>query len=148
MYHPLWDVMVAGPARCPVWCRLVTVPTDPVTTVTRPTGLFQSEWVKCRPRNTQNGGTILPITNLTVDSESGSPSSYSHYIVTTGLSRLVLEIFACDSWTVRLADKQARTITIASPHIVEGQLKTFNLPVFHKIFNAGLDKPCSNCSLS
>jgi len=34
--------------------RLVTVPSDPFT---RPTAPFLSEWVKCQPRNTQNGGT-------------------------------------------------------------------------------------------
>jgi len=39
------------------------------------------------------------IANLMADCESGSPSSYSHFIVTIGLSRLVSEIFACDRQT-------------------------------------------------
>jgi len=30
-YRPLWDVTIAGSPRCPVWCRLVTVSTDPFT---------------------------------------------------------------------------------------------------------------------
>jgi len=33
-------VTIAGRPRCPLWCRLVTVPTDPFTTLTRPTGPF------------------------------------------------------------------------------------------------------------
>jgi len=45
-YRPLWDVTIAGPPRCLVWCRLVTVSTDPFTTFTSPTNPFLSEWVK------------------------------------------------------------------------------------------------------
>jgi len=56
-------------------------------------------WVKCQPGNTQNGGTVLPIANLMADSESGSPDSYSSFLVTKRLSRLVSEIFACDRQT-------------------------------------------------
>jgi len=78
--------------------RLVTVPTDPFT---RPTVPFLSECVKCQPRNTQNGGTVLPIVNLMADSELGSPDSYSSFLVTIHLSRLVLEIFGCDRQTDR-----------------------------------------------
>jgi len=103
-YRLLWDVTTAGPPRCPVWCRLVTVPTDPFTTFTSPTGPFLSEWAKCQPGNTQNGGTILPILYLMEDSESGNPSSYSHFIVTIGLSHLVLEMIACDWQTDRRTD--------------------------------------------
>jgi len=73
-YRPLWDVTIADPPRCPLWCRLVTVPTDPFT---RPNGPFLSEWVTCQPGNTQNGGTVLPIANLMADCESGSPVSCS-----------------------------------------------------------------------
>jgi len=43
---PLWDVTIDGPPRRLVWYRLVTVPTDPftsITTFTRPTGPFLSE---------------------------------------------------------------------------------------------------------
>jgi len=50
------------------YTRLVTVPTDPLTTLK-----FLSEWAKCQPGNTQNGGTVLLIANLMADSESGSP---------------------------------------------------------------------------
>jgi len=98
-YCLLWDVMLAGPPRCPVWCRLVTVPTDPFTTFTRQTNPLLSEWAKCQPGNTQNGKTVLPIVNLMADSESGSPSSYSCFIITIDLSRLVSEIFVCDRQT-------------------------------------------------
>jgi len=31
------------------------------------------EWAKCQPRNTKNGGTILPIANLMTDTELVSP---------------------------------------------------------------------------
>jgi len=60
--------LVVGPSRFPV------------TTVTRPTGPFPSKWAKCRPRNTHNGRTILPLANPVADSES--PSSYSCFTVT------------------------------------------------------------------
>jgi len=50
-YRLLWDVTIAGPPRCPVWCRLVTVPTDLVTTFTRPTGPFLSERVVPTPKH-------------------------------------------------------------------------------------------------
>jgi len=68
---------------------LVTVPTDPFT---RPTAPFLSEWAKWQPGNTQDGGTVLPIANLMADSESGSLDSYSTFLVTIRLSRLVSEI--------------------------------------------------------
>jgi len=69
------DVTIAGPPRCPVWCRLVTVPTDPFTTFTSPTGPFLSEWATCQLGNTQNGRLVLRNTNLMVDSKAGSPVS-------------------------------------------------------------------------
>jgi len=72
-YCLLWHVTIAGLPRCPVWCQLVTVTTDPFTTFTRSTGPFLYEWAKCQPRNTQNSGTVFPIVNLMADSESGSP---------------------------------------------------------------------------
>jgi len=93
------DVTIAGTPRCPVWHRLVTVPTEPFTTFTSPTGPFLSEWAKCLPGNTQNGRTELPIANLMPDSKSGSPSSYSSFPVTIYLSLLVSEIFASDRQT-------------------------------------------------
>jgi len=98
-YRPLWDVTIAGPPRCPEWCRLVTVPIYLFATFTRPTGPFLSEWMKCQPGNTQNGGTILPIVNLMEDSESESPVSYLSLLVTICLSGLVSVIFACDRQT-------------------------------------------------
>jgi len=83
-YRPLWDVTIAGPPRCPVWCRLVTVPL--IQLLQSQSQPAHPQWAKCRPRNTQNGETIA---NLVVDSESGSPSSYSRFIVTIDLSCLV-----------------------------------------------------------
>jgi len=96
--------------------RLVTVPTDPFT---RQTASFLSEWAKCQPGNTQNGGTVLPIENLMVDSESGSQDSYSSFLVTIRLSRLASEIFACDRhrWT---DGRTTRNITIAGPTLWRG----------------------------
>jgi len=58
-YYPLWEVTIAGFPRCPVWSRLVTVPTDPLTTFTSPTGPFLSEWAKCQPGNIQDGETYF-----------------------------------------------------------------------------------------
>jgi len=52
-----------------------------------------------RSGNAQNGGTVLPIANTMADSESGSPDSYSSFLVTIRLSRLVSEIFTCDKHT-------------------------------------------------
>jgi len=97
--------------------RLVTVPTDPFT---RPAVPFLSEWVNCQPKNTQNGRTVLPITNLMADSESGSPDSYASFLVTRHLSCLVLKIFTCDR---QMDGRTMQIITIAGPHIVVGQLK-------------------------
>jgi len=75
---------------------LVTVPTDPFT---RPTAPILSECAKCQPGSIQNGRTVLPIANLMADSESASTDSYSRFLVTIRLSRLVSEIFACDRQT-------------------------------------------------
>jgi len=86
----LWDVTIAGPTRCPGWCQLVTVSVDPFTSTTGP---FLSEWAKCLPRNTQNGRTVLQIVNLIADSETGSPGSYSCFVVTK-LSHFVPEILS------------------------------------------------------
>jgi len=113
------------PSMC--WCAVKkllthspTSLTDPVTTVTRSTSPFLSEWAKCQSRNTKNGGTVLPIANLMADSESGSPDSYSSFLVILRLSRLVLEIIVRD----RQTDKRiTQTIIIAGPHIVVGQIK-------------------------
>jgi len=93
LFYPLWDVMIAGLPRCPVWCRLLTVSTDSFNSVSGP---FLSEWAKCQPGITLNGVTVLLIANLIGDSESGSPVSYSSFLITICLSRLVSEIFACD----------------------------------------------------
>jgi len=97
--------MIAGPPRCPVWCRLVTVPTDPFTTFTSPTDPFLSEWVKCQPGNTQNGGTVLPIAKLMADYESRSPISYSGFLVIViSLSHSVSKMLACDRQTDEQTD--------------------------------------------
>jgi len=82
----LWDVTTAGPPRCPVWWHLCS-------TVYR----------RKRPRNTQNGRSVLLIVNLMADSKSRSPHSYLSFTVTMRLSHLVSEIFTChrqmNEWT-------------------------------------------------
>jgi len=90
------------PATAPSVVPTGDCSTDLFATFTRPTSPFLSEWAKFRPGNTQNGRTVFPIANLMADSESGSPVSYSSFLVTICLSRLVSEIFACD----RLTDGQ------------------------------------------
>jgi len=89
-------VMIAGPPRCPVWCRLVTVPTDPFTTFTRPTGPFLS-WVgEMATRKHSKCRNHTSIVNLVADSELGNPSSYClRFIVTIGLSCLVAVQLNC-----------------------------------------------------
>jgi len=54
--------------------------------------------------NVQDGGTVdlLPVANLMADSGSKPPIPYSSLIVTMRLSRLVSEIFACDSLPARI----------------------------------------------
>jgi len=48
------------------------------------------------------------------DSESQTPISYSSFLVIIGLSRLVLEIFACDRQTDRQTDGvTTRVVAIA-----------------------------------
>jgi len=119
MINVLWDLTIAGLPRCTVWCQLVTIPTEPIPTFTRPTGLFLSEWAECQPGNTKNGRTVFLITNLMADSELGSSVPYSSFLVTICLSCLVLEIFACDRQT---DTRTTQTITIAGPHTVAGQI--------------------------
>jgi len=46
--------------------------------------------------NGQTVGAVLPVEHLVADSEPRTPVSYSSLIVNIALSRLVLEIFACD----------------------------------------------------
>jgi len=55
------------------------------------------------------------------DSKSGSPDSYSSFLVTVRLSRLVSEIFIYDRQTTQ-------TITIAGPRIMVGQLIKHSKP--------------------
>jgi len=52
----------------------------------------------------QNVGTVLPVANLMVDSESRTLIFYSSLIVTIGLSRLVSEIFTCNTQTDKRRD--------------------------------------------
>jgi len=49
------------------------------------------------PQNAHNDGTVLPVANLMAHSESGTSISYTSFTVTTGLSCLISEIFACDT---------------------------------------------------
>jgi len=53
------------------------------------------------------------------DSETGSPHSYSTFMVTIVLSRLVSEILVCDRQTY---GRTTRTTAIAAPYIVASQL--------------------------
>jgi len=53
-------------------------------------------------------------------SESGSPDSYSSFLVTIRLSRLVSEIFACDRHTDGRSDNAGHNI--AGHQTVAGQL--------------------------
>jgi len=90
---------------------------------------------KCRPGNTQNGGTVLAIANLIAESELGSPDSYSSFLVIIRLSRLVSGIFACDRHTngQTTDGRTTRAITIAGPHIVAGQLISLTVVTSNKI---------------
>jgi len=106
-HRALWDVTIAGPPRRPVWCRLYGT-------------VYRRKWLGY----TQNGGTVLPIANLTAHSESGSPDSYSNFLVTIHLSHsLVLEIFACDRQT---DGRTTRTITIAGPNTCGGPARNIH----------------------
>jgi len=91
--------------------KLMTVPTAPFT---KPVAYFCHYRRSAGPEH-QNDETVLLIVNLVAGSESVSPDSCSSFLVT--ISRLVMELFACD----RQMDGQTN-ITIAGPHIVAGQL--------------------------
>jgi len=63
-----------------------------------PNGPFLPEWVKCQPRNTQNGGNELPIANLMADSESGQTDGQTMQTITLGgphivANQLPVEVF-------------------------------------------------------
>jgi len=81
--------------------RLMTAPNTPLT---RPSLNRQS----ADPETPKWRNRVLPIANLMANSESISPVSYSSFLVTICLSRLVSEIFAYDRQTGRQRD----------PHIV------------------------------
>jgi len=78
--------------------------------------------------------------NLMADSESGSPSSYSHYTVTRGLPRLVLEIFVTDrhtynadhyySWPPHCRRPANKKLTIAKTNIKQ-QIPWLGIPTWH-----------------
>jgi len=72
-YRPLLDVTIAGPPRCPVWCRLCGT-------------VYQRK----QPGNTENGTIVLPIPDLMVESESGSPDSHSSSKVTNNHTSISL----------------------------------------------------------
>jgi len=57
--------------------RPVTAPNAPFTNQSSP---YLSQSAKCRIGNTQNGGTVLGKSDA--DSESGSPVSYSSFLLT------------------------------------------------------------------
>jgi len=86
--HKLFEIFTP---RCPVWCQLVTVPNiHSLNSQSQPAHSVSMGEVPSG--NTQNGRTVLLLT----DSESGSPVSYSSFLVTTCLSRLVSKIFTHD----------------------------------------------------
>jgi len=89
--------------------------------------------------NIQNGRTVLQIANLMADSESGSPVSYSSFLVTICLSRLVSEIFVCDGRTDR---RTTQTVTAASPHIVAGQLINIHIMLTYLPTSSALGCVC------
>jgi len=55
--------------------------------------LLHTVYQRKRIGNMRNGGTVLPITNLMADSESGSPDSYVSFVVTIHPPCVVSEIF-------------------------------------------------------
>jgi len=112
-----------GPPRCPVWCRLVTVPPNQFTTFTRPTGPFLSELAKCQPGNTQNGGTVWCTSDRKSDGrfwiwKPGFLFEFSSSHMFISLSFGDIRVWQTDRRT-------ARAITIAGPHIVAGHLTNF-----------------------
>jgi len=86
--------------------------------------------------NTQNGGNVLLIANVMAESESGSPDSYPSFLVTTCLSRLVLEIFVCDRQTDNVDHYYSWF------HTVAGQLTKWSL--WHAAINTLLTEHYSN----
>jgi len=75
-WFQFWHVSSNGNLRVCDHTNLSQVTHRPVTVsnapLTRPSSLCLSQWAKCWPRNTQNGGTLLLIANLFSDSKSGS----------------------------------------------------------------------------
>jgi len=86
---------------------------QPNDTLTAPTDPFTN--LSCR--KCPHSGIVLQIANHTADFESGSPVSYSSFIVT--VARLVSEIFDCNRLTDNADHYQPRPI--AGHHIVAGQ---------------------------
>jgi len=61
----------------------------------------------------QNGITVLPVTNLTTDSELKTPISYLHLTVTAALSCLLSEIFPCNMQTLAHSAGPANNTNVA-----------------------------------
>jgi len=70
--------------------------------------------------NAQNGGAVLPVAKMMADSEPETPISYCRFIA---LSRIVSEIFACDTQTDRQTDGLTTRIDALAVAILAGQLK-------------------------
>jgi len=85
--------------------RQMAAPNVPFT---NPSSPFLSQSAKCRPWNTQNGRTKLSIANPTADSESGSPVSYSSFLLTISLIFWDICVWQTDRQTTQ-------TINIAAP---------------------------------
>jgi len=69
--------------------------------------LGKSKWI-IRPRNTQNGGTILLIANPMADSESGSPDSYSNQRASLTTQLDTVQTKTCEA--IQLRQSKAQTV--------------------------------------
>jgi len=119
-YRPLCDVTIDGPPWCPVWCRLVTVLTDPLTTFTRQTAHFglngrrsatqkHPKWQNCTSDRESDGRFWIGRPGFVFE----FPSNYMSISLSLGDIR------------VRQTDRRTtRSITIAGPHIVAGEIIT------------------------
>jgi len=94
--------MIAGLTQWPVWCHL-----------------YHTGYWRKRLKKTQNGRTVLPVTNLMTDSEPGSLYCYSSFLVTImsiSLSLGDIRVWQTDGWTDTVK------YYYSWPHNVAGQL--------------------------
>jgi len=113
-YCPLWYVTIAGPPHCPVWCHLdgIVYRRDDPETPKMAEPYFRS------------------------DGRFRSLVSYSSFLVTICLSRLVSEIFACDRWTDNVNHYYSW------PHNVAGQLIKLALTqIYKRHIQSGQEQP-------